>query len=426
MAATLTTIDISEYQIDSKMDWPGLIAAGVTSVIIRLSHGHTQDTEAAAHIASAKKYNLPWHGYHFYQGSSGEVEYSANTAAQLGLPSTSYLFLDFEDSDIGGDWSAQFYDFRNSWLTKGWKVGLYTGDYNYTHKGFDDDELTADGVYRWIASYSYEPANYDTWQYTSTGGLGNYTSNLDHDYDRTGKLSYLAPAVTTDPFEPPAPIAGSMVGIGFDSSPVGGDRSYGYTTDGKNFYAAITPWGFIFRQRDADRMWPLLKPKIGTIQGAKGDTGAAATIAVGTVTTGAAGTSAAVTNVGTANAAKLNFTIPQGAKGDKGDPGTTENVTIVDRRTINSTPLWYIENYPQQSVTELKQWSVLGVKAADFPTGVAPSNQYCTVRTDVPWTDNSAGWPYQTIEIAGEALPVIFVRVGISDSDWSAVKPITF
>ncbi|WP_156653168.1 GH25 family lysozyme, partial [Lacticaseibacillus pantheris] len=263
MAATLTTIDISEYQIDSKMDWPGLIAAGVTSVIIRLSHGHTQDKEAAAHIASAKKYNLPWHGYHFYEGSSGEVEYSASMATQLGLPSTSYLFLDFEDSDIGGDWSAQFYDFRNSWLAKGWKVGLYTGDYNYTHKGFDDDELTADGVYRWIASYSYEPANYDAWQYTSTGGLGSYTSNLDHDYDRTGKLSYVAPAVTTDPFEPPAPIAGSMVGIGFDSSPVGGDRSYGYTTDGKNFYAAITPWGFIFRQRDADRMWSLLKPKIG-------------------------------------------------------------------------------------------------------------------------------------------------------------------
>lgn len=205
----------------------------------------------------------------------------------------------------------------------------------------------------------------------------------------------------------------------------------------------------------------------------------AATIAVGTVTTGAPGTSAAVTNVGTASAAKFNFTIPQGAKGDKGDkgeagpagkdgiqgpkgdtgaqgpkgdtgpvgpkgdtgsqgpqgvqgpkgdkgdPGTISNVTI-DGRTTNSIPSWYIKYHPRQSVVEIKNWSVMGIQAADFPTGVAPSNQYCTVRTDVPWIDNSAGWPYQTIEISGEALPVIFVRVGTSDSSWSAVKPITF
>ena len=59
-------------------------------------------------------------------------------------------------------------------------------------------------------------------------------------------------------------------------------------------------------------------------QGPKGDTGAdgkAATISVGTVTTGSAGTSASVTNSGTSSAAILNFTIPQGAKGDKGDKG---------------------------------------------------------------------------------------------------------
>jgi hypothetical protein len=58
-------------------------------------------------------------------------------------------------------------------------------------------------------------------------------------------------------------------------------------------------------------------------KGDKGDTGSAATISVGTVTTGAAGSSAAVTNAGTTSAAKFNFTIPQGAKGDKGDDGYT-------------------------------------------------------------------------------------------------------
>ena len=56
-------------------------------------------------------------------------------------------------------------------------------------------------------------------------------------------------------------------------------------------------------------------------KGDKGDTGsagAAATIRVGTVTSGEA---ASVTNVGTSNAAKFNFVLPKGDKGEKGDTG---------------------------------------------------------------------------------------------------------
>ena len=59
----------------------------------------------------------------------------------------------------------------------------------------------------------------------------------------------------------------------------------------------------------------------------KGD---AATITVGTVTTGAAGTQAAVVNSGTTGDAILDFTIPKGdkgVKGDKGDPFTYEDFT---------------------------------------------------------------------------------------------------
>ena len=53
-------------------------------------------------------------------------------------------------------------------------------------------------------------------------------------------------------------------------------------------------------------------------QGVQGKKGEAATIEIGTVTTGEAGTPAEVENVGTENAAVLNFTIPQGEKGDAG------------------------------------------------------------------------------------------------------------
>ncbi len=57
--------------------------------------------------------------------------------------------------------------------------------------------------------------------------------------------------------------------------------------------------------------------------GATGAAGAAATIQVGTTMTVAAGMSASVLNGGTANAAVLNFLIPQGPQGLKGDTGAT-------------------------------------------------------------------------------------------------------
>jgi|HubBroStandDraft_1064217.scaffolds.fasta_scaffold00246_3 hypothetical protein len=52
--------------------------------------------------------------------------------------------------------------------------------------------------------------------------------------------------------------------------------------------------------------------------GSNGLPGAAATVQVGTVTTGSPGSQASVTNIGTANAAVLNFSIPQGAPGSGG------------------------------------------------------------------------------------------------------------
>ena len=63
---------------------------------------------------------------------------------------------------------------------------------------------------------------------------------------------------------------------------------------------------------------------VPAVSGAKGDPGAAATIAVGTVTTGPPGTNVSVTNAGNENAAVLNFTIPRGGDGAKGPPGPNQ------------------------------------------------------------------------------------------------------
>jgi hypothetical protein len=85
--------------------------------------------------------------------------------------------------------------------------------------------------------------------------------------------------------------------------------------------------------------------------GAKGDTGAAATVQVGNTNTGAPGTNAQVTNAGNEHFAVFNFTIPrgdkgetgatgaQGAKGDKGDKGDTgAAATIAVGSTTTTNP----------------------------------------------------------------------------------------
>ena len=56
-------------------------------------------------------------------------------------------------------------------------------------------------------------------------------------------------------------------------------------------------------------------------QSLKGNTGSAATIAIGSVTTGEPGTPATVTNSGTSSAAVFDFSIPRGEKGDTGNTG---------------------------------------------------------------------------------------------------------
>ena len=272
MATTLTTIDVSKCQDPEKIDWDGLKKRGLKSIIIQLSHGTSYEPNAKEFIAKAKSLGLKIHGYHFYEGSLSEIAFSYQNAEKLGLDKGAYMFLDMEGS-ISGDWQTQFYSFRSAWLQAGFHVGLYISESPYKAK-FDNTKLVQDNVYRWIADYSHEPANYDIWQYSSSNGT------LDVSYDRSGKLEQdyqpheVYPVKPDDnkgkgkqnfepgPRNPMTPKDGSWVGWGVDSSGLGGGKTLGYSTDGKNFYAAIWPGGFVFRQKDADQMWELIKNKI--------------------------------------------------------------------------------------------------------------------------------------------------------------------
>jgi hypothetical protein len=90
--------------------------------------------------------------------------------------------------------------------------------------------------------------------------------------------------------------------------------------------------------------------------GATGYTGAAGTVTAGTVTTLAAGSPATVTNSGTAQAAVLNFGIPQGAAGtgtgSGSGSGTSSGTFAAMYHAVNYSTLYYGVNSPNASATE--------------------------------------------------------------------------
>ena len=88
--------------------------------------------------------------------------------------------------------------------------------------------------------------------------------------------------------------------------------------------------------------------------GAMGPQGAAATVSVGAVTTLAAGSAATVTNSGTAQAAVLNFGIPQGAAGtgSGSGSGTSSGTFGAMYHAASYNTLYYAVNSPNASATE--------------------------------------------------------------------------
>ena len=264
--ANANVIDISYFQDSSKLDWQAIKDAGIEAVIICAGYGKTQDTQAAAHIANANKYGLKWHLYHYWYNMGDEAEWAVQNAKILGMTANQYLFLDMEDKSLPADWNGQFAVFRKA-VGDIFQVGLYCSDSTYKEK-FQDSQLQQLKVYRWVALYSYEPANYDMWQMSgaSSGGFGKYTADIDRDFDKSRRLiadsepqspdkqPIVPPTLTTDmPY-----IRGIVSQPGFDTE--SGIWGYGYSPDnGENFYVNDTVFGRKYRQEDADRIWPYLK-----------------------------------------------------------------------------------------------------------------------------------------------------------------------
>lgn len=255
-------IDVSYFQDPNKFDYQAAKQAGIQGLIIRAGYGKTQDTAAAQHIANAQKYGLMWHLYHYWYNMGGEAEWAVQNAKSLGLTANQYLFLDMEDKSLPADWNGQFAVFRKA-VGDTYKVGLYCSDSPYKAK-FQDSQLQQLKVARWVASYSYEPANYDIWQMSGagSGGFGSYTGDVDRDYTKSDILSLYATTninpVVTKPTADLQYIQPIMLQPGYDTET--NIYGLGYSPDnGVHFYVTYTTFGAKYRQEDADRLWKYLQ-----------------------------------------------------------------------------------------------------------------------------------------------------------------------
>lgn len=265
----VNTVDLSEFQDPKKVDYQAMKNAGIETLIIRGSVDLRLDHHAADHIANAKKYGFNWHLYHYFYNDANEAEFAVKTAKTLGLSSKQTLFLDMEDKSLPKNWNEQFSIFRNA-VGSNFKVGLYCSDSPYQAK-FSDSQLKSLGVKRWIASYSYEPKNYDIWQKSGagSGGFGSYTNDIDRDVDPNHILIIQDDKPDEKPYVPTSDdkmVRQIILEAGYDTET--GIYGLGCSYDnGKTFRVYWTIFGRKMYQEDADRLWPFLKDKIGEIKG---------------------------------------------------------------------------------------------------------------------------------------------------------------
>ena len=263
MVQTLNFISLSSQQAPNDVDWAGLVKAGVQGALIRLGHGIIRDPCASGHIAKAKQYGLYWHGYHTYEGVVNEPQFTIKNATELGLSNSQYYFVDLTKSS---DPVNDYYALHATWLSQGYSTGLLISNEDYLSK-FTDSELIASGTLRWLISDT-EPADYDVWQYSSEGTVGTSSVKVGFNFSKTDKLKYNLDTTLTgadfnkDPYNPETPVGGAYIGWGYDTTGLGGGKTIGYSTNGKNFYALIGPDGLIVRKSDGNRIYGTIADQI--------------------------------------------------------------------------------------------------------------------------------------------------------------------
>lgn len=154
--------------------------------------------------------------------------------SQLGYPSGCYIAINYQNKKTAKEITDAF----SSNLQLGYRAAIIINKSDYTQ-----DDFKAFSQYGIIVIDHNDVKNHIL---TVPEFLTSRSLAMIRDYTNVN-ISNVGP--------------GAFVGVGKDTSGLGGGRSFGYSTNGQDFYAVITPKGLVFRQIDALRMWRLLKPQ---------------------------------------------------------------------------------------------------------------------------------------------------------------------
>lgn len=188
-------------------------------------------------------------------------------------------------------------------------------------------------------------------------------------------------AITASNFASDAKNSASEAKTYKDNAKIYMDNAKNYSENVNVFLPSVSTEGVLSWTNKAG----LTNPASVNIKGAKGDTGAAATITIGSITTGAAGSNASVTNSGTASNVVLDFTLPRGNDGKDG--GITVDAELNDTST----------NPIQNKAVNTAISTVKNNMTQGFQTVTA------SIPTKVSTLENDAGYLTQHQSLAGYA-----------------------
>lgn len=190
-------VDVSSWnKALSVSDFQKMKTYGVRGVIVKVTEGSYYISPVAeAQIKNARAAGLIVSAYHYAkyrspQEASQEADYFANQVQKLGLPMTTVLANDLEDSQTqAGNVTANALAFRNRLTARGYqRQMLYTAPYYISQTQLDVNSFGNRNI--WMASYPYNPSSnnlwhqqYGAWQWNSNTNFPGVTGVFDVSVD---------------------------------------------------------------------------------------------------------------------------------------------------------------------------------------------------------------------------------------------------
>lgn len=181
--------DLSQWQ--GLYNMAGLKKAGYTGVILRASHGHTQDPYYAANLLRGRAAGLRIGHYHYYESGQGEAAFFISVVKPRFRPGDAYPVMDYETPPLA---SVSAVEFTNQVKAIFGGAGFYS---SLAYIAAAHLPPAMGTCWLWVAAWGATPPpvplpwrHYALWQKADhTGAV-----NLDLDIgDMTGALSRAQP-----------------------------------------------------------------------------------------------------------------------------------------------------------------------------------------------------------------------------------------